>query len=109
MFLPLLALLAACTPEAESGGDVACVDSSGVTWETWGHRFFESYCDSCHAAGSPDRHGAPDAVVFDDLADVQAQVARLRTVLLDAPSMPPGGGVTETDLARIADFLACPS
>jgi hypothetical protein len=109
MFLPILLLSAACAPEAESGGGDACVDSTGVTWDSWGHGFFESYCDACHAAGAPDRHGAPDAAVFDDLAAVQAQVGPLRTVLLDEPSMPPGGGVTEADLARIADFLACPS
>ena len=101
----LLLLATACaTPTTDSGAPCADV---AVTWEHGGAAFFAGYCRTCHAAGTPDRHGAPAGVDFDTLADVRGHAARIRARTLEAQDMPVGGGVPEADLALLDAFLGC--
>ncbi len=87
--------------------DTACTHEPGVTWSGWAQGFFATYCDGCHAADAPDRHGAPESVTFDALALVRDQAERIRVRTLDDLDMPPGGGVIEDDLALLEVFLDC--
>ena len=73
----------------------------------FGEAFFDSYCQSCHAASSPNRFGAPEGVSFDTEAEVSAQLERVQAVVIDGGSMPPGGGVLEADLSELERYLAC--
>jgi uncharacterized membrane protein len=90
----LLLLVACAQPDA----------CEGVTWETFGDGFVRSYCQTCHATTSPDRHGAPADVTFDNedqtLAWEDSVVETVRGGL-----MPPGGGITETDMEMFECWL----
>ncbi len=101
----LLLLAAACASAPPDTGD-PCAGVT-VTWEHGGAAFVAGYCRTCHAAETPDRHGAPAGVDFDTLADVRRHAARIRARALDAQDMPVGGGVPEADLALLDAFLAC--
>jgi len=97
--LPILLGLAC----AEAPTDSGC----GPTWEVWGASFFAQWCDSCHAASSPNRYGAPEGVSFDDLDEVLAAQDRILARVVEAQDMPPGGGLTDEERELLEDFLAC--
>lgn len=105
----ILALLLGCAGEpVPADTPAACAPDPDVTWETFGAGFFAGRCAGCHGADAPDRFGAPAAVVLDTEADVIAhRDAVARTVLTDG-TMPPAGGLTDTERARLAAWLACP-
>ena len=104
---------AAMMPEVLGDGvgdaaDLACDDGPVTTWANFGHGFLLGNCQGCHAARAPDRHGAPVGIAFDTPADVaRLRAAILRTSTGEAPSMPPAGGVSASDRARLALWLAC--
>lgn len=98
-------LLVAC---ADGGGDSAadpCL--AAPTWDGWAHGFFVSYCDACHAPTAPDRHGAPEAVTFEDEAAATALAGSIRTSVLVDATMPPAGGIFEADESRLEAWLDC--
>ncbi len=107
-------LFAACTVDDSTGlGDSGlheepCVDAPAATWDSFGRGFFTQHCTVCHAADSPDRHGAPPGVTFDS----EAEVVALRDRILDRatgdePTMPPTGGVSEDDRFLLERYLHC--
>jgi uncharacterized membrane protein len=101
----MLLLLVACRPVVEDTGS-GCEDAP--TWDGFAHGFFTSYCDSCHAADTPDRQGAPTTVTFDTEAEAAAQAENVRRTVLDMQTMPPGGGVFDEDLVKLAAWVDCP-
>jgi uncharacterized membrane protein len=111
----LLLWLGACaggTSDTEKPVDTedtpACTPDPAYNWDTFGAGFVAGRCQGCHGSASTDRHGAPDAVTFDNERQVVQQAdAFLRTVLEEA-SMPPGGGLTDLEKERLAAWLACP-
>lgn len=104
-----LVLLLACTGTKDS--DTAsglCADAPVVTYESFGAGFMTENCQSCHASTSPDRNEAPENVVFDTVDDVWAhRDAVLALSASDTPSMPPLGGTTADDRARLEIWLTC--
>ncbi|MDP2307210.1 MAG: hypothetical protein Q8P18_14385 [Pseudomonadota bacterium] len=106
-----LGLLLACTgtdDSAETAVDPLCVDAPIVTYETFGAGFVEENCQSCHASTSLDRQGAPSFVVFDTVDDVWALDERILQVAVpDPPMMPPQGGTTADDRAKLEIWLTC--
>jgi len=84
--------------------DPLAVDAS-LTWGSFGAGFFTTYCASCHSAAAANRRGAPDGVDFDAEADVIAWGARVRARVVDAGTMPLGGGVLDDDLALLDRYL----
>jgi hypothetical protein len=109
----LAALLAACASTAtddDSASAAPCVkdpDGAYPTWGTFGRAFFLDYCESCHARSTPQRFGAPATVHFDTEEDVVAQRAAVRRAVIEAGTMPRGGGVPEEDLAALERYLDC--
>jgi len=94
------------SPETEG----PCATAPVVTWDSFGKGFITGTCQTCHASTATDRHGAPEAVVFDTEADVLAQAALVLEVATgDDPRMPPEGGVSDDDRARLAWWLTCPA
>lgn len=92
----------------DTGG--AVTDCDGVydlTWDNWGSSFFATYCDSCHAASSPNRFGAPEYATFDTEEEVRNWQALIRQTVLEEESMPLGGGVYEDDLFLLEIYLDC--
>ena len=97
----MIALLLACATPPET-----CTTESD--WQGWTQGFFVSYCDACHAADTPDRHGAPAGVSFDTEAEARRWAARIWIRVLTQEDMPPAGGVFPEDQARLQEWLACP-
>ena len=101
----MLLLLLACTG-GDDTGDV-CASAEPVTWNNWGDGFNTTWCQPCHSVSSPDRYGAPENVNFDTFEDVVTWQSAIRNTVLDAGTMPVGGGLTDEDRALLEDFLAC--
>jgi hypothetical protein len=102
---PVLALLG-CTGASDTGA--SCSDDDAlVNWDNWGAGFFAGYCRTCHAAGTLDRHGAPESINFDTEAEARQFQDDVRRVVLENATMPVGGGVPDSDLATLDVFLRC--
>jgi hypothetical protein len=101
--------LGACTGGGSDSAEVdACADQPIVTYETFGAGFLTENCQSCHASTAPDRKGALESVVFDTVDDAWAQRDRiLARAAIDTPEMPPLGGTTDDDRARLKIWLTC--
>jgi uncharacterized membrane protein len=111
-----LLCLAACTSEEPDGSESPptgelpeiCVDAPTVTWANFGAGFITQHCQACHATSTPDRHGAPETVIFDTEEQVWAQADRiLARAVGESPTMPPQGGVSEDDLYLLEVWLNC--
>ncbi len=107
--IPTLLLVLACTDvPGDSGGPADCADAPVVTWASWGQGFLIESCQTCHATTSPDRNGAPEDVSFDTLDDVKLHADRMLVRATgDAPDMPPRGGISDDDRARLQTWLSC--
>ena len=102
----VLLALAACAPEGGDSG-ATCNAADTYSWENWGEGFFVTYCNACHAASSPNRFGAPVAARFDTLDEVRDQRDLIEALVVEAQTMPVGGGVRPVDLDGLEVFLAC--
>ncbi len=91
--------LLACAPATNDDS------SAALSWDNWAHGFFLGYCASCHAASTPDRHGAPISVTFDSESEVRGQAAAIRAAVIEYQTMPIGGGVFPEDLERLQVWL----
>jgi uncharacterized membrane protein len=102
----VILLLLACATGAADSGDT-CAGRRDVTWNSWAHGFFFTWCQPCHSATSPDRYGAPEGLDFDTYEQVIALTGSVRQTVLDEGTMPLGGGLTDEDRALLEDFLDC--
>lgn len=88
--------------------DPICVDAPLVTWDSWGEGFMGANCDTCHAATTLDRQGAPAEVTFDTREETLAHADRiLARSTGDAPTMPPSGGISEDDRYLLEVWFNC--
>ena len=102
----MLFLLFACAGGDDTGVD-PCLDAAPVTWNNWGDGFNTTWCQPCHSVTSSDRYGAPENVNLDTYDDVVLWQDAIRRTVLEAESMPVGGGLTDEDRALLQDFLDC--
>ena len=112
----MILLLLACARapaegDAEGGGaggvDPACATAPQVTWDSFAHGFFTTYCLTCHSPTAPDRHGAPEGLDLHTEAAARAQAQAIRDSVLVAGTMPVGGGVLEADLELLSVWIDC--
>lgn len=99
----ILLLLGCIDKPADSGP--SC--ETAVTWQNFAQGFFLSYCQSCHASTTANRHGAPEGVDFATEEQTRAQADAVRRVVLTNDTMPPGGGLLADDIALLAEWLEC--
>jgi len=98
-------LLVGCGGPDDTG---LCIDAAPVYWEDFGEGFVTGSCQSCHASTAADRNGAPEEVVFDSVKDAWEWSDRiLARATGEAPTMPPSGGVTESDRTKLTWWLLC--
>ena len=84
-----------------------CDIPAGLNWSNWGRSFFRTWCSGCHGAAAPDRYGAPEWLVFDTEAQVFGHRAMIRSSVLDAESMPLGGGLPGEESELLDLYLRC--
>lgn len=101
----MLALLLACGHPADTADTASSCGDDTVSWQSFGHGFFLTYCNACHSQDSETRHGAPPGVDFDTLEQAKSQSERIRVRVLDQQDMPLGGGVSEADLLLLDAWL----
>ncbi|RME27047.1 MAG: hypothetical protein D6798_05435 [Deltaproteobacteria bacterium] len=107
----LLLMAAAC---GDTGGDTAapgdCDRDPPLSYDNFGQQFMDTHCAGCHSSLLPEplRNGAPLGVDLDTYAGVVQWVDRIeaRSVGDDA-DMPPGGGPSDEERARLAEWLRC--
>ncbi len=98
----LCVLLVGCAGSGDDSTASGC--ARDLTWQNFAAGFFASYCTSCHSTDAADRHGATVGVDFDSEAEVDVSAVQR---VLDAGTMPPGGGLTDDDLVLIDEWLGC--
>ena len=109
--LVLVALFPACALfGADDSGGGPCGRSPALSWDNFGDGFMTKHCTGCHSSLLPEgmREGAPTSVNLDTYADVIQWADRVdaRAVGDDA-DMPPGGGPSADERARLAEWLTC--
>ncbi len=107
------ALLSACGKE-EGGGDTApapidCSREPALAWDNYAAGFFDKNCNGCHssALAGDARYGAPAGFDFDTEAGALAQAERIRVRVVEEQTMPPGGGLTASEMRMIDEWLMC--
>lgn len=78
-----------------------------VSWTLTTEPILLTYCSSCHAAGSPNRFGAPEGVTFDTEAEARQWAPRVRARVIVDQDMPVGGGVFDEDARDLEAWLDC--
>ena len=92
----------------DSGNHDAAADSCDVTWENFGQAFLVTNCQPCHASDTEERFDAPEDVVFDVEEDAELWASRILARSSGSePTMPPAGGVAESDRALLEEWLTC--
>jgi len=92
--------------ESQTDTGTAEIECS-VNWDGWTNGFFATYCRACHSVTTAERYGAPEGVDFDTRSDVIQWAQRIRIRVLDEETMPLGGGVIQTDLEPLDQWLQC--
>ncbi|MFT4625421.1 MAG: hypothetical protein ACI8PZ_004089 [Myxococcota bacterium] len=92
-----------------SHGDVDCDREPPRTWENYGRGEMGLTCAGCHSSlyTGVRRNGAPEGVDLDTLDGVVLWVDRVLDRTIDQRDMPPGGGLSEYDLAALEEWLVC--
>ena len=108
--LGAVALATACSAANESLSQRACpAGGTPLTYESFGAEFFAQWCESCHAASSTSRDGAPPDVTFDTQAEILQWKDRIYARAADDnTSMPLGpDGPDPATRHPLGDWLAC--
>jgi len=104
-------LLWACASGSDTGLDCEAREPA-LDYANFGEGFLRKHCTACHSSAIEDaemRNGAPVGVDLDTYDDAFALAERIRARVIDpeSPTMPPGGGPTEEELAQLDEWLAC--
>ncbi|MDB4956599.1 MAG: hypothetical protein JWO36_4168 [Myxococcales bacterium] len=105
-----LALLASCATAPLEIQDYPCPpQGTTLTYASFGQRFIDTNCSTCHSASAGSRHGAPENFQFDTIEDVHHRADRIfvRAAATNT-SMPPGPVDPPPDERdKLAEWLAC--
>ncbi len=108
-----LTLLSACGKE-DDGGDTApaaidCSREPSLEWDNYAAGFFDKNCNGCHSSAleGDARYNAPPGVDFDSEDIAIAQAGRIRARVVEDQTMPPGGGLTASEMRMIDEWLMC--
>lgn len=109
--LGLLALwVASCGSGADSAGSVCAERDPHLTYDNFGKGFISKHCVGCHSSliAGNQRKGAPPGVDLDTYNGVVTWAYRIEARSLgESPGMPPGGGPSEAERARLEEWLGC--
>jgi len=110
----VLLLAGACT-STQSGA--TCPTANAPSYDSFGQRFFATYCTSCHSRDATDRHGAPAGEDFDTEDDIRRHAAAIDAEAAAGPEatntdMPDMSGPvhmqpSQAERQQLGQFLAC--
>ena len=94
-------------PGDETGDPCA---TSTADYQTVGQPFMMTWCTPCHHAefSGEDRPLGSESVDLDRYEDVLEHLDRIEArALSETPTMPPGGGPSDSDLERLGEWISC--
>lgn len=106
----MVLLLAACGSGADSAENVCAERGPPLTYDNFGKGFISKHCVGCHSSliAGNQRKGAPPGVDLDTYYGVVTWAYRIESRSLgESPGMPPGGGPSESERARLEEWLSC--
>ena len=98
---------AACAePESD------CLREPALDYDNFGRGFVEQFCAGCHSSLTPPAHrnGAPPGLDFDHYGAVMSWAERIEARVMEPDpgrAMPPGGGPSEEERARLREWVQC--
>jgi uncharacterized membrane protein len=98
------------TPSAASLGERTCPDDSKLDYDSFGAPFFLTWCIGCHSSNLREgaRQKAPLGIDFNSRDDIRKHKDRIWARAGDSnTSMPPAGGPSTEERARLGEWLAC--
>lgn len=105
--------LASCdtASQADDTGAV-CDREPALDYDNFGKGFLDQFCNGCHSSlvSEVERNGVPPGVDFDYYGAVMTWAERIdaRTLAEDpATAMPPGGGPSAEERARLHEWIVC--
>jgi uncharacterized membrane protein len=87
-----------------------CSHTPPLDYQNYGKGFVDKHCVGCHSSLLPESHrmGAPLGVDLDTYQFIIDWADRIEARATgSSPSMPPGGGPSEQELANLAEWLEC--
>jgi hypothetical protein len=89
----------------------ACLALGAPNYENFAQPFFLTYCTGCHSSRltSSMRQGAPVGIDFDRLDAIRNLGERILARTVDAPTMPPAGGPSQSQREELRHFIECGS
>ena len=101
-------VLLACGEGGDDSATETCGRTPPLTYENFGQGFLRSHCTGCHGVLLPEeqREGAPLGVDFDTWGDVLNWAERIE-IRTAEETMPPGGGPSAEERAKLAEWMAC--
>jgi uncharacterized membrane protein len=104
-----IALAWGCGDEGDDSAET-CGRTPSLTYVNFGKGYLAKHCVGCHSSLNPNGHrkGAPLGVDLDTYELVLDWAERIEVRSLgDSPGMPPGGGPSEEERARLEEWLTC--
>ncbi len=106
-----LALAGCDDATGDSGGaEQTCDRSPPLTWDSFGEAYVGRHCAGCHSSLLPEgmRTDATLGVDLDTYSgNLQWAERSLARATGDEPTMPPGGGPSEVEIAMFEEWLRC--
>lgn len=86
-----------------------CTREPALDWENFGDGLVGHWCRGCHSVELREgqRAGAPPGVDFNSYEDVQLWADRISARAVESESMPPAGGLSDTERAQLGEWLRC--
>jgi uncharacterized membrane protein len=100
----------ACNEPVGDTGPALCDRSPALSWDNFGSTYLGRHCNGCHSSLMPEsmRQGAPLGIDFDTYAGLLASADRVAARATgEDPSMPPGGGPSDDEIALFSEWLSC--
>jgi len=111
--LILMGLLACSGAEVADGPTPRGIDCDErfppLSWDNYGQGALDMNCAGCHSSllRPEQRNNAPVGVDFDTYDGMMQWVDRVLIRTVDDRTMPPGGGLSDADVAMMEEWLMC--
>jgi len=107
MRLWFIILTVACGSRGDTG---TCDRDPPLTYDNFGQAYLTKHCVGCHGTYLPEelREGAPIGIDLDTYDDALFWAERIQARATgSSPTMPPGGGPSEEERAKLQEWLNC--
>jgi uncharacterized membrane protein len=108
--LIMLSFLLSCSGKNQDSSELDCNRTPPLDYNNFGKGYLDKHCVGCHHSLLPQnmREGAPMGVDLDTYSLSLEWADRIEARATgDVPTMPPGGGPTESEREMLQEWLSC--